>query len=214
MGKPRLLDLFCDAGGAATGYHRAGFEVVGVDIKPQPRYPFEFHQADALTYPLEGFDVVHASPPCQAYSSTRSFYKRTDLPELIEPVRALLVNSGRPYVIENVVRAPLIEPLILCGMMFDLRVLRHRLFETWPRMIWRPPHPKHPRCAWKAGYFSVYGDGAGQRHSGDRGRKHEWAQAMGINWMTRREMTQAIPPLYTEWVGLRLLDALRIEGMA
>src|SRR6187200_2858563 len=122
--RPRLLDLFCCEGGAAIGYHRAGFDVVGVDIVDRPRYPFEFHQADALTYPLDGFDAIHASPPCQAYSITKNAHDRQH-PEMVEPVRARLVASGVPYVIENVVGAPLIDPVTICGSMFDLRAWDH-----------------------------------------------------------------------------------------
>ena len=116
---PRLLDLFCGAGGAGMGYHRAGFEVVGVDIKPQPRYPFEFHQADALTFVAEygdRFDAVHASPPCQRFSDLAKRNGNADeWPDLIEPLRPILRMIGRPYVIENVEGAPLRDPAMLCG---------------------------------------------------------------------------------------------------
>jgi DNA (cytosine-5)-methyltransferase 1 len=127
--KPRLLDLFCGAGGCSAGYERAGFEVVGVDIEPQPNYPFEFHQADALTFPRDGFDVIHASPPCQAFSALKHLTTR-EHPRLVEPARAMLRESGLPYVIENVVGAPLLSPVMLCGSGFGLDVQRHRLFET------------------------------------------------------------------------------------
>ncbi len=145
MAKPRLLDLFCGAGGAGMGYHRAGFEVVGVDIAPQPHYPFEFHQMDALAVmsddwianpahnptPLD-FDAIHGSPPCQHFTRYRNNVKDiTDrYADLLAPVRASLVESGLPYVIENVEGSPLVEPTTLCGSMFDLDVRRHRLFET------------------------------------------------------------------------------------
>ena len=119
--RPRLLDLFCGAGGAAMGYHRAGFEVVGVDINPQPHYPFEFHQADAMTYPLEGFDVIHASPECQEYSITRSL-KTHIFSACLPEVRIMLKLSGLPYVIENVPGAPMENYLILCGTMFIVPV--------------------------------------------------------------------------------------------
>src|SRR4030042_2837765 len=129
--KPRLLDLFCGAGGAAMGYHRAGFEVVGVDIKPQPHYPFEFHQADALTFPLDEFDAYHASPPCQAFTKYKNL--RKDLPSrypnLIPSTRRRLTDTDKPFVIENVEGSPLINPIVLCGSMFGLDVRRHRLFE-------------------------------------------------------------------------------------
>ena len=148
----RLLDLFCCAGGAAKGYSDAGFEVVGVDINPQPNYPFEFIQADVLNMDigfLQDFDAIHASPPCQSYSDLAKRNRNADAhPRLIEPVREMLDKSGRPYVIENVEGAPLQNPIVLCGTMFKgLRVIRHRLFEAnfplvAPEHI---PHKEHPR---------------------------------------------------------------------
>jgi DNA (cytosine-5)-methyltransferase 1 len=146
----KLLDLFCCAGGAAEGYSRAGFEVVGVDIKPQPHYPHTFIQADALTLKrdfMASFDAIHASPPCQSYSDLAKRNGNADeWPRLVEPVREMLIRSGLPYIIENVEGAPLLNPAVLCGTMFkDLRVLRHRLFETsFPVMV--PPHGRHPKC--------------------------------------------------------------------
>ena len=141
--RPRLLDLFCGAGGAGMGYSRAGFEVVGVDIAPQKHYPFEFHQADALEYLAQHgaeFDAIHASPPCQRYSAI-THAKRTEnnYPDLIPSTREALIKCDRPYVIENVPRAPLINPLILCGTMFDLHVIRHRLFEMSNSIYFSPP---------------------------------------------------------------------------
>jgi DNA (cytosine-5)-methyltransferase 1 len=140
----KLLDLFCGAGGAAMGYYRAGFEdITGVDNKPQPNYPFEFILGDALEYVIDHgaeFDVIHASPPCQAYSITKSLPWVDDYPELIEPLRNLLKETDKPYVIENVLGAPLINPLELCGSMFGLPLIRHRLFECNPP-IWFPPQP-------------------------------------------------------------------------
>src|SRR5713226_9004155 len=130
MNKPRLLDLFCGAGGAAAGYARAGFEVVGVDIRPQPRYPFAFHQADALTCSLDGFDAYHASPPCQLYSRTHRLWKSSVHPDLVDPLRQRLRATGKPYMLENVPGAPLPGSIVLCGTMFGLGVLRHRLFES------------------------------------------------------------------------------------
>ena len=133
--RPRLLDLFCKAGGGAMGYVRAGFEVIGVDIKPQPHYPFEFHQGDAMTYPLEGFDAYHASPPCQRYSRTKSLHPGCKYPDLLAQTRNLLIATGKPWVIENVVGAPFQHWIMLCGMMFGLRTYRHRRFETSFRSI-------------------------------------------------------------------------------
>jgi len=133
--KLRLLDLFCCAGGAGTGYHQAGFDVVGVDINQQLNYPFTFVCADALKLDPEfiaSFDAIHASPPCQSYSDlAKRNGNADDWPRLIEPVRELLIQTGLPYIIENVEGAPLINPVILCGTMFPgLRVIRHRLFEA------------------------------------------------------------------------------------
>ena len=140
MTRPRLLDLFCGAGGAAMGYHRAGFEVVGVDINPQPRYPFEFHQADALEYPLAGFDAIHASPPCQRFSTmTKRWARSSSHSDLIEPTRSRLRESMLPYVIENVAGAPLVGPIRLCGSSFGLPVRRHRLFEMSSPPLLVPP---------------------------------------------------------------------------
>ncbi|MCK9597477.1 MAG: DNA cytosine methyltransferase [Sphaerochaeta sp.] len=217
--KPRLLDLFCGAGGAAMGYHRAGFEVVGVDIKPQPHYPFEFHQADALTYPLEGFDAYHASPPCQGYSSMRFLGKGAGkAPKLVTEVRALLVSTGRPYVIENVIGAPLMSPIKLCGSMFGLSVRRHRLFETTVFLL-------SPRCNHGLNEIAVYGDHPEDcfiHRSGEfikggvrRAKDIETAsQAMGIDWMDWKEITQAIPPAYTEFIGKYLMQAvMNMEGI-
>jgi hypothetical protein len=143
----RLLDLFCGAGGAGVGYHRAGFEVVGVDIEPQPNFPFEFVQADAMTYPLDGFDAIHASPPCQAYSLASGYQgkgARAKYPELVGPTRDLLVQTGLPWVIENVPNAPIRKDLLLCGEMFGLRLHRHRIFELGGRFaMMQHPHSPH-----------------------------------------------------------------------
>lgn len=244
----RLLDLFCGAGGAAMGYHRAGFEVVGVDIKPQPHYPFEFHQADAMTYPLDGFAAIHASPPCQAFTALRSMYNAKPHIDLLTPMRERLVAWGGPSVIENVAGAPMADYIRLCGTSFGLgtgeaELRRHRWFEVRPE----PPFPT-PQCVhggrlvigvygghgrdrrrMRPQTVGVYGDGNGRDY-----RKHpavvgvygsaggacvrdgtqqfstaERAEAMGIDWMTGNELSQAIPPAYTEWIGRQLLAALR-----
>ncbi len=213
MTRPRLLDLFCGAGGAAVGYHRAGFDVVGVDVKPQPNYPFEFHRADAMTYPLDGFDAIHASPPCQAYSAGRNIWKGRlpddRHPDLVPPTRARLTAAGVPYVIENVIGAPLVNWTMLCGDMFGLGVKRHRLFET-PFVIWNPPicRQQHPDF-----FVSVFGDGAKARKTGRGFPKTnvvhaDASAAMGIDWMKRDEMSQAIPPAYTAFIGEQLLEHL------
>lgn len=206
MGKPRLLDLFCGAGGAAMGYHRAGFEVVGVDIEPQPNYPFEFHQADAMTFPLRGFDVVHASPPCQRYSSMsacRPGLKRS-YPDLIGPIRQRMSAVRRMYVIENVVGAPLLNPVLLCGQMFGLELYRHRLFEV-SGDVQPPPHPIHTLLASKAGHWTP---GTIISVAGHCAPMAQARKAMGIDWMRRDELTESIPPAYTEFIGRQLMAAL------
>jgi len=214
--RPRLLDLFCGAGGAAMGYYRAGFEVVGVDIKPQPHYPFEFHQADALTYPLEGFDAYHASPPCQAYvDANRNGLKETKHPRLIEPTREYLQSTKKPFVIENVHKAPLFAGLMLCGTMFGLRIIRHRYFE----FNFAPPFSPYTCNHWgktSTGEFAaVYARGGkGPRHGkGIRDNKPTMikvskAEAMGISWMSDKELHEAIPPAYTEYISKYLMQAI------
>ena len=211
---PLLLDLFCGAGGAAMGYHRAGFRVVGVDIEPQPHSPFEFVRADAMTFPLDGFDVVHASPPCQAYSSLRVINRRSPLehPDLIAPLRERLQQSGLIFVIENVPGAPLLSPVRLCGSIFGLRVRRHRLFESNVLVLSSPCRHKE-----QGQPVAVYGDhpesSAPRKTPGGGGFNRartltEGHQAMGIDWMGWRELTQAIPPAYTEWIGRQLMAVL------
>jgi DNA (cytosine-5)-methyltransferase 1 len=197
------------------GYHRAGFEVVGVDINPQPHYPFEFHQADALTYPLEGFDAIHASPPCQAYSRMRhlSWLKDREYWDSIPPTRELLAKATVPWVMENVKGSPL-DGVFLCGQMFDLNwpdgrpIYRHRVFESTVFML-APGHPKHYRASTPGSML-----GARQtRMSGIgrlvvNGRTRVNGEAVGIDWMTSAELSQAIPPAYTEWIGQQLMRAL------
>ena len=220
----KLLDLFCGAGGAAQGYHLAGFEVVGVDIAPQPHYPFEFYQANALEYVAEHgreFDVIHASPPCQAYCSFRRLNEalgrdQSRHPDLIAATRAALRATGsKVYVIENVPNAPLIEPILLCGEMFGLRVFRHRLFEV-NRFLLAPPHPRHPRGSTTNAYRGVSAFVYGATHisvAGNNFRLGDAKAAMGIDWdVTRREISQMIPPAYTRWLGGRLMEILRREG--
>ena len=208
----RLLDLFCGAGGAGMGYHRAGFEVVGVDIKPQKHYPFEFHQADALTYDLAGFDVIHASPPCQHYSACRNYpqCQKKIYPDLIAATRSRLLMSGRIYVIENVKGSPLIEPSRLTGTMFGLKMHRERWFESNVFFF----TPEHRGLAGerlgKRGFVCMVGCGDGGRTGlpKDHRTKEAWVNASGIDWMTMYEMTQAIPPAYTEWIGERLIEII------
>ncbi len=205
--KPKLLDLFCGAGGASMGYYRAGFEVVGVDNKPQPHYPFKFYQADALAFPLEGYDAYHASPPCQEYSRTKSLHPHLKYPDLLADVRTMLQATSKPWIIENVVGAPFEHWIMLCGMMFGLRTYRHRLFETSFLMM-QPGHPKHIERVLNRGYdpnwtgfFCVTGGG--------NAPVAVMKEAIGIDWMTRKEFTQAIPPAYTEYIGKYLIEALK-----
>jgi len=216
----KLLDLFCGAGGAAMGYYRAGFtDIVGVDIKPQKHYPypFEFVQGDALEYVAEHgteFDAIHASPPCQAYSVTRNLHKRS-YPDLVGITRESIRLTGKPYVIENVPGSPLINPLMLCGTMFGLKVIRHRLFESNTDLGLSPASCNHngtvsgnrslcdgkrvTPCLNKFDYITVTG--------------HDFILAdariaMGIDWMGQNEISQAIPPAYTEWIGSGMLRRL------
>lgn len=224
MSKPRLLDLFCGAGGAGMGYARAGFEVVGVDIEPQPHYPYEFHQADAMTFPLDGFDAIHASPPCQAYSRMRHlpWLRGREYPELIDGTRERLIEAGVPWAIENVADAPMPGSIVLCGLMFGLPLYRHRRFETRDLILFHPPHQPH-RSVLAAGGASL-----SKRYAGSAGvtgvikeinrdsiaghmSKAQMSRAqvaMDIDWMNRAELSQAIPPAYTEFIGAHLMSAL------
>lgn len=205
---PRLLDLFCCQGGAGMGYHRAGFRVVGVDIAPQPRYPFSFYHRDALNFLKtygKRFDAVHASPPCQAFTNAQKI-RGNRHPDLLAPVRELLLDLGKPYVIENVPQAPLKNPAELCGAMFGLRTYRHRLFETnWDLVA--PEHPKHTARTTKMGRSPVPGEfmHVVGNFSGVEAAK----EAMGIDWMTRDGLRESIPPAYTEHIGRQLLQVTK-----
>lgn len=232
--RPRLLDLFCGAGGAAVGYHRAGFDIVGVDHRPQPRYPFEFHQWDALEY-LEwcnafggpAFDGIHASPPCQAYSVLRRANPEAEYADLIAPTRELLEETGLPWIIENVPGSPTRHLTVLCGSMFGLgatsgdgakaerayrQLRRHRNFETSFPLL-------SPPCRHEGEALGVYGSGPTGRYTFENGARKdrygrrggyqgtiaEKREAMGIDWMGASEINQAIPPAYTELIGAQLL---------
>lgn len=209
--KPRALDLFCGAGGASMGLHRAGFDVTGVDIAPQPRYPFRFIQADALRPPVDifAFDFIWASPPCQKYSWSA---KRWDVPrdDLVEPTRELL--SQHPMtVIENVVGAPIRRDLALTGQQFGLGVIRRRHFEM--SFFWlEPPHGPRDGSVRTGEYVTVAGHG-GDNIKG-RGSRASKQQAMGIDWMNDAELNQAIPPAYSEFIGRAALLQLSQETRA
>jgi DNA (cytosine-5)-methyltransferase 1 len=219
MRKGRLLDLFCGAGGSAVGYARAGFEVVGVDIAPQPHYPFEFHQGDAMTWPLEGYDAIHASPPCQGYTTMGNRFRGRGGPEhpmLIAEVRERLRGSGVLYVIENVVGAQpqMQNPVLLAGSMFGLGVHRPRLFES-SVLILVPGRGSNPLAR-----IGVYGDRPDGRRLFNRAdgtiqraaaSLAEAQQAMGMDWADWHGTKEAVPPAYTEFIGAQLLAALENE---
>jgi DNA (cytosine-5)-methyltransferase 1 len=232
--KPRLLDLFCGAGGAAMGYHRAGFVVVGVDHRPQPRYPFEFVQADALTFMREDFyawirphdfDAIHASPPCQFGSTVTNRNRRKskiEHPNLVPPTRELLQASGLPYVIENVegVRKHLLQPTRICGSAFRDDLHRHRYFETnWPLMSPPCAHGRRrrqfrsldSRMVKRGALSSVVGVHGHLNYPGEFELRK---QAMEIDWMTVEELNQAIPPAYTELIGHQLGQHIRAKEAA
>lgn len=226
--KPRLLDLFCGAGGASMGYHLAGFEVVGVDIEPQPNYPFEFVQNDALRHMKrvlagnERYDAIHASPPCQFATAYKRVGNVKPSPNLIPAIRDLLDRPNAvPYVIENVAMArdDLCDPVMICGTMFDppMEIERHRLFETnWPL------EPPHWPCRHKLNGRDRYPGGRSKERTGSsRGLVRatieigSWdiplatqLEAMGIDWMTLEELSESIPPAYTRFIGEQLIAQL------
>ena len=220
--RPKLLDLFSCAGGAAKGYADAGFEVVGVDIAPQPNYPFRFHQGDALEFLAahgHEYDAIHASPPCQSYLNlgavNRALGRDYDYPDLIGATRELLIATGKPYVIENVQDATpqMIDPVRVCGTGLGQPIRRHRLFESnvpltgiacdhkafsEPRYWtgWRP-NGEHRLST----VVQIYGNAGGREH---------WPAALGVDWMTAKEMTECVPPSYTEHIGSQLLAAIGV----
>jgi DNA (cytosine-5)-methyltransferase 1 len=195
MTRPRALDLFCNAGGASMGLHLAGFDIVGVDLVDQPNYPFTFKKADAMTYPLDGFDLIHASPPCQRYAIVTGWRGNPDdHPDLLEPTLERLRSQTTPWVVENVPEAIGRPDLVLCGTMFGLPVKRHRHFLTEP-----PLFGLLPPC----------------RHKDLFAFEHKWEQAyaegLGCAWMTNKEAREAIPPAYSKWIGGLMLDTLGMD---
>lgn len=213
--RPKALDLFCCAGGASMGLHRAGFDVTGIDRRPQPRYPFRFIQADALHPPvdLSSFDFIWASPPCQAHvRGLKNSPGYGDHVDLIPQTRAMLIDSGVAYCIENVPGAPLNVSIKLGGWMFpELRVIRERWFEL-SFLCLQPSDPK-PAGLLHKGYLSIAGTGV-QKWCLDRGytfNADDARRAMGIDWMSRAELSQAIPPAYAEFIGRAALRYLGFE---
>lgn len=217
--KPVLVDLFCKAGGASRGYAEAGFEVIGVDIEPQPNYPYEFHQLDAIAL-LErvangewsgvfaGAKAVHASPPCQAYAEVANTRKRQDHPDLIGPVRDLLQRIGLPYVIENVPPAPMPNAFVLCGSTFGLPIIRHRKFEVSPDIGLVPS--SCPQSSWLRGTGHPGAYPYGRKNWGPAWRQHVLPAVWP--WMTLEEAGEAIPPAYTQFIGTALLEAMEVAA--
>ena len=216
IGNMKALDLFCGAGGAAMGLKKAGFNVIdGIDINEQPEYPFNFKNwnvFDLSTYYLGQFDFIWASPPCQNYTwaSGYSRNKGKKYPDLIDKTRKLLLETRKPFVIENVPQAPIRKDLMLCGEMFGLRVIRHRHFEIEGFELRQPEHQKHKppikiegRKKKKSWYMQVAGHG-GQSYSF---KLKDWQKAMGIDWITNRKMlAEAVPPAYAEYIGSQFLS--------
>ena len=191
------------------GYHRAGFEVVGVDVEPQPHFPFEFHQADTTTFPLNGYDAYHASPPCQAYSISRSMQGTKGSETLIDPIRDRLCATGKPFIIENVPGSPLDNPIELSGMSFGLKIIRRRLFELHGFDILLIPAPHQPKNYRAEGYIPYHhGTSKSRGHLPNIWTKPRLQAGMEIDWMNIKELTQAIPPAYTEYIGKVLLQAI------
>lgn len=222
----RILDAFCCAGGAGMGYHLAGFDVVGIDINPQPNYPFEFIQGDAVQYIRDHgheYDAIHTSPPCQAncaltVGTNRSQGWGGEHEDLVQATRAALSNTGRRSTIEQPQgQAQMTKDVTLCGEMFGLDVIRHRHMELGNWITEPPEHIPHRgkvrgyrHGVWYDGpYIAAYGDGGG------KGSVKEMQDAMGIHWTdVRSELTEAIPPAYTRWLGRRLAEKILSEGVA
>jgi DNA (cytosine-5)-methyltransferase 1 len=203
----RAIDLFCCAGGAAVGLNRAGFHIIdGYDIATQKSYPYRFHLGDALAADLRGADFVWASPPCQAHTAI-NHARKGELVSLVAATREKLRAWGGPWIMENVPGAPMENPLMLCGTMFGLGVIRHRLFES-NIPISAPMRCRHTGNVADGTYVSVHGGGQRSTHKIPYSvQRPRWEAAMGINWMnTRHELCQAIPPAYSEWLGRQVLS--------
>jgi DNA (cytosine-5)-methyltransferase 1 len=223
--KPRLLDLYCGAGGCSVGYHRAGFDMVGVDIAPQPNYPFPFVQADALEYlataDLSGFDAIHASPPCQDHSPLRSVAGLHGTAWLLDATREALIASGLPYVIENVEAAAMPGSLVLCGTEFGLTdgvrwLRRHRRFESNVFLM----GAGGCQCSRSTSPTGVYGDLSRNDRPVQHSKRGDIMLRAGVAtarlllecpWMDARELSQAVPPAYTQFIGEQLLTHLAKE---
>lgn len=214
------MDAFCGQGGAGMGYYRAGFDVIGVDIAQQPKYPFPFIQTDAIDFIRaygHTFDAIHVSPPCQKYTSLAVLRPDLDHPDLVGETRDALKHAGAPYIIENVVGAPLQDPITLCGSMFGLSIIcedglertlrRHRLFESNTPLTAPADQCKGQKIV------GVYGQGSnGVGGRGYQGSRNEAMAAMGIKWMTHQGLTQAVPPAYTRFLGRQLLASMKGHG--
>jgi DNA (cytosine-5)-methyltransferase 1 len=228
--RPKLLDLFCCAGGCSEGYRKAGFTPYGIDIENQPRYPFPFLQMDALealdkldigeglifnngeTLYKEDIVAFHASPPCQHYSlACVAAHTTHKFPDLLPQTRERLKSTGKPWVIENVPNAPMEADFILCGSMFGLPIVRHRLFEMFPKcfdLVMCCNHVDAP--------IGIYGHGTNswyRRKTGHNASTQDWREAMKIPWMTKAELAEAIPPAYTEFIGKYLMRELLKESL-
>lgn len=227
MERPKLLDLFCGAGGCSVGYHRAGFDVVGVDIVEQPDHPgndlfstgFKFIRAEAISFArrhAHEYDAVHASPPCQAHSALRHLHPETDYECFLDRTREILSALACPWVIENVPGAPLRNPVMLCGSAFGLKVRRHRLFES--NMPLRGTECRHKEQGQPIDVSGTGGRRINRRpddHGGNTNKPRniqEGRAAMGVDWMRRYELSQAIPPAYTEYIGRQLIRVCQKQG--
>ena len=231
----KILDLFSGAGGAAMGLYRAfspsfRVSITGVDIKHQRNYPayhqteyakcFNFVQVDALEFPLEGYDFIWASPPCQRFtkSSAPARKRGHKAPDYIADIRAHLIDSEAYWTMENVPEAPLMEPFMLCGLQFGLKLQRHRIFESnFPVLV--PYHPPHDRgMALRGEIFTIVGGGGklnwGGKDAYHRGTFDQWKEAMGIDWMNKQELTQAVPPAYSEFIGRQLRNIMERKRAA